>query len=131
MRYKIHYEPSQCTIYLTLIGEVTTDDVFHYNLEIEQILQQSRQKLHLLIDASKLTRFPSNLQTMRRLMTSLGHPNLGAIVDWGNHVTNFYFINSVLNQLAHKPHYSATSKAQASERLHLISQTITFHLQSV
>lgn len=117
MSYHIQHNPQHAIIYLSLSDSVTTDEVFEYNLEIEQLLKQSRQITHIVIDASRLKVFPSNLHHLRRLLTFLSHARLGWVIDWGNKVTNFYFINSVLNQLNNTMHYSCLTESEALNRV--------------
>lgn len=117
MAYQVAFVKDDQIIHLRLIGEVTREEIFGFNRQITQILRQSNQVLHVLIDASALHQYPGNLQNLRRMMTYLYEPTLGWVIDWGNTNTNFYFITSVLNQMARVSCASCTTLHEAIQRL--------------
>ncbi|MBC7869506.1 MAG: hypothetical protein H7Y09_01595 [Chitinophagaceae bacterium] len=117
MAYQVTFAKDDQIIYLRLIGEVTQEEVYGFNRQLTQILRQSNQIVHVLIDASSLTQYPGNLQSLRRMMTYLHEPTLGWVIDWGNTNTNFYFITSVLNQMARVSCASCTTLLEAIQRL--------------
>jgi hypothetical protein len=118
--YQIKVSDNNQMIFLRLSGEVTMNDIYYYNQAlVTAICANPDEMTHLLIDASDLTSFPGNLQAVRRLMTYLNEPTLGYVVDWGNRNTNFYFIHSVLLQMASLSHASCTTEREAMQRIDL------------
>jgi hypothetical protein len=118
MAYQIHFSTQEDTIHLRLTGDVAATDIFNYNQDIVALLRQNpTRKLHLLIDASGMTNFPSNLQEVRFVLTYTAEPNLGWVIDYGNKVNNFYFVNGVLNQLAGVSYSSVLTFREARDRI--------------
>jgi hypothetical protein len=105
MTVNISWYAENRVIFADVEGVVDMNEMNSSNDTFIKLLDSGQAPIHLLVDTSKLTQFPTNLNALRKSQGYLAHPNVGWII-----MVN---TNPLLNFLAHM----VTSIAKANTRM--------------
>lgn len=78
MPYQIEWFLPKQIVYVQFIGDLTEDDLSVYAGELSQYIESSDAKMvHLLLDDSRLEKFPRSITQFRALFAVLKDPKVG------------------------------------------------------
>ena len=87
-------------IYATVEGNLTMDEVVAVNQMVTQLLQEGQAPVHLIVDASKLDKFPIDLKRFASATSYLKEPHLGKMAVISNQGGFVKFFASIITQAA-------------------------------
>ncbi len=77
MAYELSWYHEQRVIYVRIWGDLTLDELRHYNTEVYDKLDHGVSPVHLILDVTDMKQFPPSLTALKSTAHYLSHPNLG------------------------------------------------------
>jgi hypothetical protein len=94
------YQPGRI-VHVVIEGDLTLDDAETVNQVVTQYIREGQPPVHLLVEATRLGKFPLDLKRFPKLTGYLHEPNLGkmAVITSQGALTKFFA--SIITQAAH------------------------------
>lgn len=96
-------------------GNLTIEEIESYDHEVQQMLDQSSDKVHVIADLTKVTQFPVNMMRVREVLTYHKHARLGwhvLVNERPNPLMNF-FATAISNVAGLKVQHARTLEEAA------------------
>lgn len=100
MPFEISWQHENRVILGRYYGVMSLDDLVNWDTSVAQYLNTGTPPIHLILDVSEVTKFPTNVLQLRNHLNNLSHPSKG----WTLLVGSSSLINSlttIVTQLAH------------------------------
>lgn len=80
MAHSVEWYRESRIIFSTVGGNLEFDELIEWGNQIQQHLNGGHAPVHLLVDVSQMTRYPTNVLQIRNSLPFLGNPALGQVM---------------------------------------------------